>query len=122
MNDRAERTAHNRLNRQVRAREDENDKTLALIMSQSNGRRLVFWLLELGRPGHNPFSGNALTTAFNCGEMNIAQRLTERLLRVCPDFYITMLKEMENERRDDAERYAGSAAESGEPADDSAAD
>ena len=120
-NERAVRTAHNQLRKLEVVREREVDEALGAIMTHLNGRRLIFWLLSLGKPGQNPFTGNTLSTMFQCGELNVAQQLQARLLRVCPKLYIQMLEEMEDERRKDGERLAsagsGGSAEFGEPDD-----
>lgn len=82
------------------AREDEIDTALAAVMSHSGGRRLLYWLLSLGQLGGNPFTNNALTTAFACGELNVAQRLQARMIEVNASSFTAMLVEMENERRE----------------------
>lgn len=81
-----------------RASEEEIDLALASIMSQSNGRRFLYWLLGLGHLGANPFTSNALTTAFACGELNVAQQLQSRMIDVSASSFTAMLVEMENER------------------------
>jgi hypothetical protein len=117
-NDRAARTAQNRQRAREAERERETDESIKLIMSRANGRRFFYWLLSLGRPGQNPFTGNTLSTMFNCGELNVAQRVTDRLLRICPDFYVLMLKEMEDERLADARNTSALAASSDDGADE----
>jgi len=117
-NDRAIRTATNKVNALRSAREKEIDEALAALMLHAQGRRLVNWLLTLGRLGNNPFTGQALSTMFNCGELNVAQRVLERLLTVAPDKYMIMLKELENERLSDARTLADAGSDSSD--DDSA--
>lgn len=112
-NDRAARTAHNRYHKREAERAREVDDAIVALTKHPQGRRLLYWLISLGRPGANPFTGNTLSTMFNCGELNIAQQITDRLIRVAPEAYILMLKEMENERLDDIARNTKFAA--GEP-------
>jgi hypothetical protein len=97
-NDRAERSAYNKQRRLDAVRDREIDDALRALMQHSQGRRTIYWFLELGRTGQNPFTGNALTTAFACGELNVSKAIEARVISVAPDFYLTMLKEMENER------------------------
>ena len=111
-NDAAIKRAQARINSRARDRDKEIDHGLESIMTQPNGRRLVYWLLSLGRVGQNPYAGNALATAFNCGELNTAQKLQERVLGVASDFYVKMLTEMEDERRADAAELAAARADS----------
>lgn len=42
---------------------------------------------------HNPHSGNALNTAFACGEMNIGQQILIDIMKWCPDQYIQLMRE-----------------------------
>lgn len=91
-----------------KAREAEIDESLRSVMSVPKGRRLIYWLLGLGKLGQNPMSGNALQTSFNCGELNVAQTLQARVLALAPNFYFEMVKEMEDERsRDISESVSG---------------
>ncbi len=113
-NERAIRTATNRIKAFQSAREKEIDEALAALMQHGQGRRFVNWLLTLGRLGANPYSGQALSTMFNCGELNVAQRVLDRLLRVAPDQYIKMLKELENERHTDNAELARANSPSGD--------
>jgi len=81
-------------------REDE-DRIVSAVsqaLASSEGRKFLWWLLEIGRVGLQPFAGNALNTAFNCGEMNVGQRILDRIISVDPDGYILMMKENVSER------------------------
>jgi hypothetical protein len=53
-------------------REDEQaiDGAIDALTQHPNGRKLLWWLLQIGRVGGQPFNGNALQTAFACGELN----------------------------------------------------
>jgi hypothetical protein len=55
--------------------------------------------------GQQPFANNALQTAFACGELNVGQRVLDRITSVSPEGYLEMMKEMADERarRRDAE-------------------
>jgi hypothetical protein len=88
-----------------KAREVEIDESLRSVMSVAKGRRLIYWLLSIGKLGVNPFTGNALQTSFNCGELNVAQTLQARVIALAPNFYLEMLKEMEDERSGDSADY-----------------
>jgi hypothetical protein len=82
------------------AREDDAavDGAIDALMKHHQGRKFLWWLLEMTGVGRQPFSGNALTTAFNCGELNIGQQFFARMTSVSPDGYIQMSKEMADER------------------------
>jgi hypothetical protein len=89
--------------------EDERkiDAALCALFEHEHGRRLLWWILELGKVNHQPFTGNALTTAFNCGEMNVGQRFLERLLLVSPQGYVKMMQEMADVRKQRDEQLLG---------------
>ena len=110
MNDRRYRTQVNKFNRLSQAREAEINLALGTLMTHPQGRRLLYWLLSLGKIGHNPFSGHALSTVFACGEMNVAQQLQDRMIEVDPANFTAMLVEMENERLSDDHALAAASA------------
>ena len=79
--------------------EREIDDAIGDLLQHAHGRRLLYWLLEIGKAiGINPFTANALTTAFACGEQNIGQQIMVRILDKHPDSFLEMLKERANER------------------------
>lgn len=69
---------------------------LKLLMSQVQGRRFVWRLLERTGVFRNPFTGNS-ETYFRCGEMNIGQWLLGQIHEHCPDRYHQMVKEQQQE-------------------------
>lgn len=80
------------------------DSAVSKAIVDAEGRRFLWWLLEIGRIGGQPYTGNALNTAFNCGELNVGQRILDRIISVSPDGYVLMMKENESERKErDAE-------------------
>lgn len=66
------------------------------LLKQPQGRKFLWHLLGMCHIGHQPFTTNALTTAFNCGELNVGQRILSELLEVDALGYVTMQKEMTN--------------------------
>src|SRR4051812_28301611 len=83
-------------------REDDGkiDGAISACHEHENTRRLLWWLLEVGRVGVQPYTGNALATAFACGELNVGQRILDRITSVSPDGYVNMMKEMADARRE----------------------
>ena len=87
----------------------EIDTAIGALFQHQHGRRFLWWLLEIGRVGGQPFTQNSLLTAFNCGELNVGQRILDRLLTVSPDGYVSLMKEMNNERNDRDKQLRGDA-------------
>lgn len=96
--------------------EEEIEAAIIALLDNAFGRRLLWWLLRIGRVGMQPYSGNALNTAFACGELNIGQQVLERILASSPQGYILMMTENEDERRSRdtalADAYSGNTADS----------
>ena len=65
--------------------------------TSTEGREFLWWLLQLGKVGTQPFTTNALTTAFQCGELNVGNGILERLIAVNPAIYVQMQQEHQNE-------------------------
>lgn len=95
------------------AREDEEAIREALIALQQHrqGRKFLWWLLQIGGVGQQPYANNALQTAFNCGTLNVGNQILEAVAAATPDGYIKMMKENADERATrDAELGAARAA------------
>lgn len=83
------------------------DETIADLMKSRSGRKFLWWLLGLGQLGRNPFAGNALTTSFNCGELNVSQRMLDRILNVNAVGYAQLMQEEVDERRTRTDLFNG---------------
>lgn len=102
-------------------REDEealNNAVVAMLQHRET-RMFLWWLLTIGRVGTQPYTRNALDTAFGCGELNVGQQIFNRILSVSPEGYVEMSKEMADARRtrDDELRDAGGDYSSDESGD-----
>lgn len=75
------------------------DGAINALLQHQHGRRLLWWLLEIGKVGQQPFSIDASRTAFACGELNVGQRILDRVISVSPEGYIKMMEEMADERK-----------------------
>lgn len=84
---------------------------LRKLAESYEGRTFLWWLLGEAGVFSNPFSQNALHTAFNCGNMNFGQRLLNRLVEEQPQLYVKMMQE-------NAEREKEFAAKLNEDEDD----
>lgn len=93
--------------------EDEGKINAAIValLPLEQGKKLLWWLLQIGGVGHQPFAGNSLTTAFNCGVLDVGQQILARIVEISPEGYINMVKENANERarRDQELGKAGDA-------------
>lgn len=95
------------------------DSAVSKALADQEGRKFLWWLLEIGRIGTTPYSGNALNTAFNCGELNVGQRILDRIISVSPDGYLLMMKESQREMDERSKQLSideadGTGAEDGE--------
>lgn len=97
-NDRAEIKRNRRLAEIAKRQRADVDEAIRALVQHGQGRQMIYWLLELGQMGKNPHSLNALATAFACGEMNVSQKILDRLLQVAPNAYVQILTEKEEER------------------------
>ncbi len=88
---------------EARIQQEIDNATRALLQS-GDGRQFLWWLLEIGRYGQVPFTGNALTTAFQCGELNVGQQLLAQLTSVDPEGFLNLLKERNDDRHDEPNR------------------
>ena len=80
------------------------DTAVGALLHSPDGRAYLWWMLGITRYGQTPYTGNALATAFNCGELNIGQQLLARIMEVDPEGFLNLLKEKNDERRIDEPR------------------
>lgn len=94
--------------------EDAVSGAITALLQHAQGRKFLWWCLQIGRFGTQPFAGNALTTSFACGELNVGQQFFDRISSVSPEGFIQMMKEQADERtRRDAELTRASAPNGG---------
>lgn len=76
-------------------RSDANVQRSAMqrLTGTREGRRLLWGLLDDAGYHANPFTGNALTTANNCGRLEMGHELMKRILAADPTAYIKMQEE-----------------------------
>jgi len=72
--------------------EDMIDEGLRELVSNRNGRELVWWMLSEAGIYQTSFTGNS-TTFFNEGKRSIGLVLLDRLIRMRPDAYAQMIGE-----------------------------
>lgn len=77
--------------------EQEIDNAVAKCLKGKEGRRFLWWLLQIGKVNQQPFTMDARTTAFNCGELNVGNQILARITQVQPAGYLQMQEENLNE-------------------------
>lgn len=82
------------------------DETIRVLLQLAKGQKFLWWLLQVGKVGMQPFTGDRNTTDFQCGELNVGQQILARYIDVNPLGYAEMQMERkrEDERRDDLSR------------------
>lgn len=93
----AERADVKLLEKLSRQKAAQSAEVLKGIMASAAGREWMYELLYLCHIGANPFNPDIAVMSFQCGEMNVGQRLWSDLMRHCPDQYTIMTQEA-NER------------------------
>ncbi|MDA8231577.1 MAG: hypothetical protein M0006_09585 [Magnetospirillum sp.] len=66
------------------------------VMATPEGRRYVWWLLERCGVFRTSFTGDS-ATFFNEGQRNVGLTLLGDIHAVCPEHYLTMLTEAEED-------------------------
>ena len=97
-NEKHERRRFQKLQNLERARRERIDNFVLAAMQTPSGRDYFYWLLELCSIGRNPFTANALSTSFNCGELNVGQQIQAHIIEVTPADYLRMLQERQEEQ------------------------
>lgn len=82
--------------RQKRIVEESDFK---FIMGTKQGRRFMWRLLSITGLFQNPYRGGAEFAGFHSGEQNVGQQLLAEIHGLCPERYVDMLKEQQDNER-----------------------
>lgn len=97
MDERDEKKRNKRLADLEKRRVFARDDFVRAALGTPQGRTFIYWLLEIGHIHRNPFTSNALTTSFACGELNVGKQVEALALTIAPDDFLRMLKERKEE-------------------------
>lgn len=84
------------------------------LLRVRNGQRFLWWLLQIGRYGTQPFARNGLDMAFNCGELNVGQKIADRIISTNAEGFLRMQEQELNDERSPAHPGNTSSTGSGE--------
>lgn len=76
----------------------QSDEDLKAVMSTIHGRRFVAELLGVTGLYRISYAGDNNRTNFNEGQRNIGLRYHSRIEQVCPELYMKLLQELNDER------------------------
>ncbi|WP_130997555.1 Bbp19 family protein [Klebsiella variicola] len=72
---------------------------IRFVMDSAQGRRVIWAVLEQGKVFSACFAGDPQVTAFNEGQRNLALALFQRVMTHCPDQYLKMAAEANEETK-----------------------
>lgn len=114
--DKERRLQEREAERKSALREALINRAIAEIADTDYGRKFLWWLLEIGQVNQQPFVSNALNTAFNCGELNVGNKILAKITEVDPAIYVRMQVEHLNDNRtDNSARNTASVDDADEP-------
>jgi hypothetical protein len=64
--------------------EAEINQVIAGLIADPKGQKFLWWLLQIGKWGTNPFAVEPTIMAFQVGEMNVGSAILARLIEVNP--------------------------------------
>jgi hypothetical protein len=84
--------------------EADIDSFIAGMLASAKGKKFLWWLLQIGKYGVNPFSPDVTTMAFQAGEMNVGSAILARVIDVNPLGFaeLQLERKNENERRNES--------------------
>lgn len=102
--------------RAQRLREQNIGEAVSALLEAKVGRDFLWWLLEIGKVGLQPFAIDPVVMSFQCGELNVGQQILDRIVSVNAEGYLRMLKEKQDDatRREQLARDADDASAASE--------
>lgn len=89
----------------------EIDQVIQQLIIDPKGQKFIWWLLQVGKYGVNPFSPDASVMAFQAGEANVGAQILARIVEVNPlgfaELQITRKKESDARNRAASSLAAG---------------
>jgi hypothetical protein len=80
--------------------EERELNDLRRVMATAEGRRIVWWVLELGGAFRSVFDPNPQVMSFNEGGRNVALKILHRIEQAQPDRLAQMMAEAKKLRED----------------------
>ena len=113
----ADRKSVRRQEKQAEIRMAQRAAVVRDVMSTTQGREWIWFILSECHIFSTTFTGDALTSAFCEGERNIGQRILNTITDVCPDQYIQAMREAHERSISDTtpERRSSPVADGGNP-------
>ena len=79
----------------------EINQVIQGLIEDQKGQKFLWWLLQVGKYGLNPFSADPGIMAFQAGEMNVGSAILARIIEVNPLGFaqLQMRRKLEDDRR-----------------------
>lgn len=68
------------------------------MLARPDGREFIWWLLQIGKFGTQPFAVDSHSTAFGCGELNVGQQIFAAVIEADPAGFLRMQQEINDVR------------------------
>lgn len=81
------------------------------VLKRPDGRAFIWWLLQIGKFGTQPFGVQDSITNFNCGELNVGQQIFAAIIEADPAGFLRMQQEINDARRASPQPDAGTDSE-----------
>jgi hypothetical protein len=104
----AQRTTRSKALAEERRVQNDEERDFKWLMSSTQGRRIVWRLLEQAGVFRSSFSTNSMQMAFNEGFRSYGLKMVNLIQRVTPELYSTLQKENTNARNTDDGNAANS--------------
>lgn len=102
MDEKLEKKRNKKLADRERNRQLKRDDFIRAALTTPEGREYFYWLLEITHAEGQPFSGNALGTSFNCGQLEVGRQIKYHLITTHHEGYFNILREKQKEAEEDA--------------------
>lgn len=92
--------ARARQDAKTRARAKRSDEDFKWLLSGPRGRRIAWEQLESTGVFQSSFCADPHVSAFKEGQQDFGRRLLARIMGLCPELFVEMIKENEDDRSD----------------------
>lgn len=102
----SEKSERRRALTELKKEKARRDLFIRDMLARPDGREFIWWLLQIGKFGTQPFATDPNLTAFGCGELNIGQQIFAAVIEADPAGFLRMQQEI-NDARSSPQSNAG---------------
>lgn len=116
----SEKAERRRQREALNSEKTRRDLLIRDLLNRADGREFIWWLLQVGKYGVQPFAADSHITAFSCGELNVGQQVFAAVIEADPAGFLRMQQEINDARSANSPKPGSPGADASDDSGDDA--